>query len=251
MIAALKVQQLVLKAQSKTLLDQISFDLEQGGVHLILGPNGAGKTLLLRCMAGVLHPTSGRITLSDAAAPMPLSWTPLSNSLPFAFSVQELVLMGRYAWHQGFPGKSDHLKANEALERVGMLEFADRVYNSLSRGEQTRVDIARAIASESQLMLFDEPFANLDIDASLQMSAIFRELAREGRTLVLSHHDLYSTRDLATHLVFLKKGKLVAAGPCSELLTPDMIRKTYDVEAKVYADQKTGDWFIRFKNTWH
>lgn len=248
MKSALRVEHLVLKAQDKTLLDHINLDLEQGGIHLILGPNGAGKTLLLRCMAGVLHPSSGRVILGDASPPMPLSWTPLSNSLPFAFTVEELVLMGRYPWHQGFPGKSDQSKSNEALTRVGMQGFADRVYNSLSRGEQTRVDIARAIASDSRLMLFDEPFANLDIDASLHMTQVFQELAQEGRTLVLSHHDLYSTRDLATHLVFLKKGKLIAAGRCPDLLTPDMIRETYDVEARVYADQNTGDWFIRFQN---
>jgi iron complex transport system ATP-binding protein len=248
MKSALKVEHLVLKAQDKTLLDHIHLDLEQGGIHLILGPNGAGKTLLLRCMAGVLHPSSGRVIVSDATPPMPLSWTPLSNSLPFAFTVQELVLMGRYPWHQGFPGKSDHSRSNEALTRVGMQGFADRVYNSLSRGEQTRVDIARAIASDSRLMLFDEPFANLDIDASLHMTQVFQELAQEGRTLVLSHHDLYSTRDLATHLVFLKKGKLIASGPSPELLTPNMIRETYDVEARVYSDPTSGDWFIRFQN---
>jgi iron complex transport system ATP-binding protein len=248
MKSAMKVEQLVLAAQDKILLDSIELDLEAGGIHLILGPNGAGKTLLLRCMAGVLHPTEGRIVLGDPTGPMPLSWTPLSNSLPFAFTVRELVLMGRYPWHQGFPGKSDDAKAQDALRRVSMLDFADRVYNSLSRGEQTRVDIARAIASESRLMLFDEPFANLDIDASLHMTEVFRSLAAEGRTLVLSHHDLYSTRDLATHLVFLKKGKVIAAGPCAALLTPDMIRETYDVEARVYADHTTGDWFIRFQN---
>jgi ABC-type cobalamin/Fe3+-siderophores transport system ATPase subunit len=248
MKSALRVEQLVLKAQEKILLDHIQLDLRQGGIHLILGPNGAGKTLLLRCMAGVLQPTAGRVVLSDPQGPIPLSWTPLSNALPFAFTVQELVLMGRYPWHQGFPGRSDQHKAGDALRRVGMEAFADRVYNSLSRGEQTRVDIARAMASESRIMLFDEPFANLDIDASLHMTALFKELAQEGRTLVLSHHDLYSTRDLATHLVFLKKGKLVAAGPCPELLTPDMIRETYDVEARVLVDQTSGEWFIRFQN---
>jgi iron complex transport system ATP-binding protein len=200
-------------------------------------------------MAGVLSPTEGTVSIRDPKDPMPLSWTPLSHSLPFAFTVHELVLMGRYPWHQGFPGKKDHGKAKDALARVNMLDFSDRVYNSLSRGEQTRADIARAIASDSRLMLFDEPFANLDIDASLHMTEVFRALAAEGRTLVLSHHDLYSTRDLATHLVFLKKGKLVAAGPCSDLLTPEMIRRTYDVEARVHTDQSTGDWFIRFQNT--
>jgi iron complex transport system ATP-binding protein len=247
MTAALKVEQLVLKAQDKTLLDHINLDLRTGGIHLILGPNGAGKTLLLRCMAGVLQPSAGRVVLGDPKPPMPLSWTPLSQTLPFSFTAEELVLMGRYPWHQGFPGKSDRNAALRALERVGMLHFSDRIYNSLSRGEQTRVDMARAIASDSRLMLFDEPFANLDIDASLQMTALFAELAREGRTLVLSHHDLYSARDLATDLVFLRRGKLVAAGPCPELFTPDMIRQTYDVEAQVHADS-SGAWFIRFQN---
>ncbi|WP_141736058.1 ABC transporter ATP-binding protein [Oligoflexus tunisiensis] len=248
MTSALKVVLLVLKVQDKILLDHINLDLRRGGIHLILGPNGAGKTLLLRCMAGVLQPSSGHVVLGDPRPPMPLSWTPLSHTLPFAFTVEELVLMGRYPWHQGFPGKSDHIAARHALDRVGMPHFADRIYNSLSRGEQTRVDMARAIASDSQLMLFDEPFANLDIDASLQMTALFAELAREGRTLVLSHHDLYSARDLATDLVFLRRGKLVAAGPCPALFTPDMIRQTYDVEARVHEDASTGAWFIRFQN---
>lgn len=248
MTSALIVDQLVLKNQDKILLDHINLDLSKGGIHLIIGPNGAGKTLLLRCMAGVLKPTAGRIILGEPTARIPLSWTPLSNALPFAFTAQELVLMGRYPWHQGFPGKSDQTLADKALARVGLLSFAGRVYNSLSRGEQTRVDIARAIAADSQLMLFDEPFANLDIDAKLHMTALFTELAHEGRTLILSHHDLYSVRDLATYLVFLKKGQVLAAGPCPELFTPEMIRQTYDVEARVYEDQATGEWFIRFKN---
>ncbi|HYX39885.1 MAG TPA: ABC transporter ATP-binding protein [Oligoflexus sp.] len=248
MTSALKVAQLVLKVQDKTLLDRIDLDVQAGGIHLILGPNGAGKTLLLRCMAGVLQPTSGNIMLAQTNVPLPLCWTPLSSALPFAFTVQELVLMGRYPWHQGFPGKSDREAADKALLRVGMQGFAQRVYNSLSRGEQTRVDLARAIAADSPVMLFDEPFANLDIDASLHLTLLFAELAREGRTLVLSHHDLYSARSLATHLVFLKQGKLVAAGPCPEFFTPDMIRRTYDVEARIHEEQDTGEWFIRFQN---
>lgn len=247
MNSALRVERLVLKTANRLLLDHIDLDLCQGAIHLLLGPNGAGKTLLLRCMAGVLRPSSGQIILHEPKAPVPLSWTPLSTALPFDFKVHELVMMGRYPWHQGFPGPNDRIAADHALDRVSMRGFAARIYNSLSRGEQTRVDIARAIAADSRLMLFDEPFANLDIDASLQMMKLFAELVQEGRTLILSHHDLYSTRDLASHLVFLKEGRLVAAGPCSQLLTPDMIRQTYRVEAQILEDQ--GRWFIRFESS--
>lgn len=246
MTSALRVEKLILRAGMRQLLDHIELNLCQGGIHLLLGPNGAGKTLLLRCMAGVLQPSSGRIVIPNPQSPMPLSWTPLSAPLPFDFDVLELVIMGRYPWHQGYPGSLDKTIAQQALSRVGMQSFAGRVYNSLSRGEQTRVDIARAIAANSPLMLFDEPFANLDIDASLQMQRLFLELAQEGHTLVLSHHDLYSVRDLASHVIFMKDGRVLASGPCPELLTPEWIRQTYGVEALIHDDKDHGRWFIRF-----
>lgn len=240
MTPAVTIRNLSLAIKGKKLLDELSLTLTSGAIHLILGPNGAGKTLLLRCIAGVLQPSAGTVSR------LPLSWTPLSSDLPFAFTVRDLVIMGRYPTHKGFPGVTDRKRADAALQRLGMLEFAERSYNSLSRGEQTRADIARAIAADAPLLVLDEPFANLDIDASLSIMQLFHELRQEGRTLVLSHHDLYSARELGTDLVFLKKGRLVAAGPCADLFTAAWIRETYGVDARIHSDA-SGAVFIRFE----
>ncbi len=259
MIAALETQNLSLKVRDKCLLDQVNLSFPKGEISLILGPNGSGKTLLLRCLAGVLSPHTGQVLIgtepmhkkSREETAKILNWMPLSTNLPFAFSVIDLLIMGRYPQHQGFPGKRDRLAAETALQRLNLHSFAERSYNSLSRGEQTRVDIARALAADTSVLLFDEPFANLDIDASLQIIQLFHELREQGKTLILSHHDLYSARDLATYMIFLKQGRLVASGSSPSIFTPDIIRQTYDVEAEVREDQHSGDWFVRFKNLPH
>jgi|GEM_PF-1218891 ABC-type cobalamin/Fe3+-siderophores transport system ATPase subunit len=256
MNAALTIQRLTLQHEQHTLLSDLQGTIPEGEITLILGPNGAGKTLLLRCLAGLLKPQQGGVftsqgklvhELSRIESARLLSWTPVSHNLPFDFSVLDLLLMGRYPLHQGYPQKADRFFIQKAMQRVGISAMQDRIYNSLSRGEQTKVDIARAIAADTPLLIFDEPFANLDIDASLQLMDIFRELQREGRTLVLSHHDLYSVRDLATSIILMKKGQLVASGPTARVFTADAIERTYDVIAREVTDPQTGDRFVRFR----
>jgi ABC-type cobalamin/Fe3+-siderophores transport system ATPase subunit len=221
----MRIDRLSLEIEGKRLLNSISFQIPLPSIYLLLGPNGAGKTLLLRCLAGLHRPTSGQI-LPRASE---LAWVPLSQALPFHFTVEEVVMMGRFRQHQGFPQARDRRVASDAAERVGVISLYKRAYNSLSRGEQTKVDIARALASESPMVLLDEPFSNLDIDASLQMTALFQELLRSGKTLVLSHHDLYSARDLATHGLLIRGGEVLVQGAIAEIFQPLWIQKAYNV----------------------
>lgn len=221
----MKIHDLSLTIDGKELLKDLHFEVPRESIFLILGANGAGKTLLLRCLAGLRPPSRGRIEREAHA----LAWVPLSQSLPFSFQAIDLIVMGRFAKHKGFPGKKDRIAAEEAAERLGLNSLLSRSYNSLSRGEQTKIDIARAIASEAPLVLLDEPFSNLDIDACLQMIAVFKDLKAQGRTLILSHHDLHSARDLATHGLLLKKGELLAAGAIQDIFQPSWIEKAYNV----------------------
>ncbi|MBC7661464.1 MAG: ABC transporter ATP-binding protein [Chitinophagaceae bacterium] len=237
---ALTIDHLALQIGTKTLLDDVSFVIPEAALFLILGPNGAGKTILLRCLAGLLKPTAGHVEIHEKA----MAWVPLSQILPFGFRVRELVLMGRYAQHQGFAQDRDRLATDESLRRVGITALADRTYNSLSRGEQTKVDIARALASDAHLILLDEPFSNLDIDSTLQMIVLFRALRAEGRTLVLSHHDLYSVSELATHALFLKKGQVLNTGPIAEVFQAPAIEAAYNVKAIFHEADK----FVRFES---
>lgn len=222
----MKIEQLSLTIEGKLLLDQLSFEIPQSSLFVILGPNGAGKTLLLRCLAGFCEPSAGQIIRDKES----LAWVPLSQPLPFGFRVRDVLLMGRFRQHQGYPSSRDFEMIAGAAARLDIAHLLLRSYNSLSRGEQTKVDITRAVASESSLILFDEPFSNLDIDASLHMIDLFKDLQRSGKTLILSHHDLYSVRNLATHGLLMKKGQVVTHGPIDEVFQPSWIQKAYNVK---------------------
>lgn len=250
----MKIKNLSLSLAGKRLLHSLDFTLPEPGISLILGPNGAGKTLFLRCLTGLLEAEEGTICFADGrdVRNLPLSsiaeelaWVPLSASLPFAFKVSDLLLMGRYRHHLGYPKAKDRAIAEQVLERMQLTHFRDRIYNSLSRGEQTKVDIARALAAESRMIVFDEPFANLDIDACLQVHRLFRELKAEGKTLILSHHDLHSVQDLATHVVLLRDGRLVAAGTTADVFNAENIRKSYQVNAS-FVKTEDNESVLRF-----
>lgn len=238
----MKIQDLSLSINAKDLLHSISFEVPDASLFAILGPNGAGKTLLLRCLAGLLNPSSGRIE----SRPENIAWVPLSQALPFGFVVRDLVLMGRFATHQGFAQIRDHSLVNEAIRRIGIETLADRSYNSLSRGEQTKVDIARALASESKMILLDEPFSNLDIDAALQLTQLFHELREDGKTLIFSHHDLHTVTELATHGLLLKKGAVLQCGPMPEIFKAASLEAAYNVRAVFHVDE--GKQFVRFES---
>lgn len=234
----MKVRNLSLEISGKPLLHELSFEIPEASIFLLLGPNGAGKTLLLRCLAKLCEPTRGSVESGNQA----IAWVPLSQPLPFSYSVDELLLMGRYALHQGFPQAEDRRRTKDAATKLGISDLLHRSYNSLSRGEQTKTDIARALGSEAKVWLLDEPFSNLDIDASLQMIELFQSLRAEGYTIILSHHDLYSARSLASHGLLIKKGRLLKSGPMEDLFAPGPLREAYNVEAVFSPDS-----FVRFE----
>lgn len=241
----MKIEQLNLSIHAKRLLHEVSFEVPEASLFAILGPNGAGKTLLLRCLAGLLEPSSGQILGRREG----LAWVPLSQALPFGFVVRDLVLMGRFAVHQGFPQQNDHRITAGAIERIGIEALAERSYNSLSRGEQSKVDIARALASEAELIMLDEPFSNLDIDAALQLTRLFHELRDDGKTLVFSHHDLHTVADLATHGMLLKQGRVLTQGPLPAIFQAAAIEEAYNVRAIFHqADDRR---FVRFESLDH
>ncbi len=238
----IRAESLYVGIGGKTLLEGVDVSIPEGSIFAIMGANGAGKTLLLRCLAGLLKPERGAITSSFPEKAR--AWVPLSQVLPFDMVVEDLVVMGRYAQHLGFVQRRDRDIASIALARLGLEELKARRYNTLSRGEQTKVDIARALAAEPRLILLDEPYSNLDIDATLQLTRLLHELRSAGTTIVLSHHDLFTAQEIATHALFLRKGRLLAAGPLAEVFTPAGIAAAYNVRATTLTNELGS--FIRF-----
>lgn len=211
----------------------------------IIGPNGSGKSTLLKCIYRVLKPCSGAVYLGknelysmsvkDSAKQMAV--VAQHNYYNFEFSVWEVVLMGRSPHKKTMErdNKKDYSIVKEALRKVGMEQFADRSFSTLSGGEQQRVILARALAQQTPCLIMDEPTNHLDITHQLQLLKIIKELEV---TVISAIHDLNIAATFCDKLYILKDGKIVAYGTPKEVLTPQQLKDIYCVEAEIVYDAK-------------
>lgn len=213
--------------------------LAPGRLTTFIGPNGSGKSTVLRLMAGLWQPTEGRAELDghplrsfarrDLARRIAV--VPQDTHLSFAFTVHEAVTMGRHAHHRRFaqPGGADRRAVEEAMVKADVAHLADRLVTELSGGERQRVLIARSLATEADTIILDEPTASLDIAHTLDVLALCRTLADEGRAVGVALHDLNAAVSYATDAVLLKGGRVAAAGPAADLLNPEEMARVFDV----------------------
>lgn len=221
------------------LVRHVSLDLLPGRLTALAGPNGSGKSTLLRLVSGLWTPTEGRVELDgrplrsyarrDLARRLAI--VPQDTHLAFAFTVRETVAMGRHAHVSRFAreGPPDRQAIDGAMRRCDISHLAGRLVTELSGGERQRVLIARSLATEAETILLDEPTANLDIAHALDVLTLCRQLADEGRAVVVALHDLNAAATYATHAVLMKAGGVAATGAARELLAPDAIRDVFSV----------------------
>ena len=236
---------------SPLVVDDVSLRLTDGALTGILGPNGSGKTTLLRLLSGTRRPTAGRVVLDDRAIDrMPrrevaqhIAVVPQETELAFEYSAIEIVLMGRHP-HLGLftvEGPADIEIAQQAMASTGTAHLADRPFHHLSGGEKQRVVIAAALAQSPRLLLLDEPTASLDLRYQLEVSTLLKGLNRDhGVTLAISTHDLNLAAAICRELIMLRDGRVIATGATNDVLTPDNVRRLYDVEADVHVHGDTG-----------
>ncbi len=213
----LVLENVSLRADATMLLDRISLTIAPGAPTLIVGPNGSGKTTLLRLCMGLAAPTSGRI-----------SWGGRSDSTPTrrAFVFQRPVMLRRtaaanvaYALAQaGAPRAERAPRTAGLLARVGLAELAARPARLLSGGEQQRLALARALARDPEILLLDEPTANLDPAATRAVEEIVLGAAQSGIKIVMTTHDLGQVRRLLGDVIFLARGALCERAPTSDFL---------------------------------
>jgi iron complex transport system ATP-binding protein len=242
-------------------VDGVTVQLTNGALAGILGPNGSGKTTLLRLLSGTHRPTSGRVLLNNRPleqlprreAARQIAVVPQETELAFEYSAIEIVLMGRHP-HLGVftvEGPDDVRIAHEAMAATGTSHLADRPFHQLSGGEKQRVVIAAALAqiglessaasAPSVALLLDEPTASLDLGYQLEISSLLTRLNSErGVTMAISTHDLNLAASVCHELILMRGGKVLAAGPTGDVLTPDNIQRLYDVEADVHVHPRTG-----------
>lgn len=232
----------------RTVLDGVDFAAARGEVTCLVGKNGEGKTTLLRSLCGIARPTSGTVALDqqDLFAMTPRERARQVGALfsapdtTFGFTVRELVAMGRYP-HLGraFEGDADRLATERALSELELLALAESPIHTLSAGERQRVGLARLLCQAPTAYLFDEPTSNLDPNHVERFVRVARGLAESGAIAVCVVHDLDLALRLADRLVVLHAGRVFADGPPGEVLTTEVVRTVWGVEA-VRVDTLTG-----------
>ena len=239
-------------------LRDITLNLHHGRCTGILGPNGSGKTTLLDLLAGLRPLSSGRIEFRGqplAAWPKKhlariLAVVPQDFMVRFGFSVREVVEMGLHPHLHRFatPTKADQELVDQALAVTGIAALADRPVTRLSGGEKQRVAVARALAQRPAVLLLDEATSNLDIHHSLELLRLIRDyFERRAMQVVAVMHDLNLAASFCDHLIFLKDGRVVGQGPTAEVLTAEMIKSVYGVEAEVTTSTFTNCRQVSFR----
>lgn len=218
--------------------------LEKAQVTAIVGPNGAGKTTLLKCLSGILPlpPQTVLIngldltSLKGANQARMISYVPQELSSIFNYTVQDFVLMGRAAYLNLFslPSETDKHLAQEALAYIGMADYAQRPLFELSSGERRLVLIARALAQQAQILYLDEPTSFLDPKHEIEVLDLIKKLSREkNKTIVLTLHNLEMALEYSDFIVFIKQGRVVAAGQPNQILSESLLEKVYDLKFQI------------------
>ncbi|AYY15060.1 ABC transporter ATP-binding protein [Actinobacteria bacterium YIM 96077] len=219
----------------------------------LLGPNGSGKTTLLRAVARLAAPDRGVVHL-DGVDLARLRRRDLAQRLAVVeqhagtdhdVTVLDVVLLGRTPYRSALQGDSsdDRALARQALAQVDMLDFAERRWSTLSGGEKQRVHLARAFTQQPALLVLDEPTNHLDIAHALSLMSLVR---RSGLTTFAALHDLNLAATFCDHLVVLDRGRVRASGTPHEVLTPQLLRDVYEVDADVGVHPRTGRPLLTF-----
>ena len=247
----LEITNLGLSKSNNEILSNVSTKTIGNSLVALIGPNGSGKTSLLRTISN-LESYTGSIELNGSNASNfsqtelshLISWTPSTFQLPFSYSVLDIVLMGRFPSHAGSPRKSDTDKCLEVLQKMEIAEFQSRIVTTLSSGELQKVMIAQALASDAKIILMDEPCANLDISASMNLLQNLKSTILENRLVLFSVHDINLAQKYADKMICLSKGSVVAEGPPKEILSEKLVWEVFGARSDWLKNKLGEDQFV-------
>lgn len=233
--AVISVSGLTVRYAAVEALRDVSLDVRAGKITGLLGMNGSGKSSLFASLMGTIKPVSGTISLfgmdpRTARGQNLVSYVPQSEAVDWDFplSVAEVVMTGRYG-RLGFtrrPRAVDKASVAAALERVGLAELADRQIGELSGGQRKRAFVARGIAQEASLLLLDEPFAGVDKGSERALIELLKSLRDEGRSILISTHDLAGVPELCDEVVLIQN-RVLFQGPAADALTPERLAMAF------------------------
>ncbi|SMR82072.1 iron complex transport system ATP-binding protein [Aliiroseovarius halocynthiae] len=231
-------------------LQNVTAQIPTGSLTALIGPNGCGKSTLLKTISRQLAPGKGRVhvdnedisTLRTRAVAQRVSVLPQHPVVPPGITVERLVGYGR-APHQnlfGYQSRDDQQAVELALEMVSLTAMKSEAVSSLSGGQRQRAFLAMCIAQDTPFILLDEPTSFLDIRYQFEVLELMSTLQKAGKTVVAVLHDIAQAARFATHIVVMKDGRIEASGPPDQVVTPDLVKRVYGVQAHVYADPVSG-----------
>ncbi|MBC8309477.1 MAG: ABC transporter ATP-binding protein [Phycisphaerales bacterium] len=227
------IHDLTVAYNRKPVLWDVDLDIPEGKLIAIVGPNGAGKSTLIKAVMDLVPKASGKVMIYGNTFKKQrklVSYVPQRESVDWDFPIDALgvVTMGRYSrigWCKPVR-KIDYKRAMDALERVGMSDYARRQISQLSGGQQQRVFLARALAQDSTIYFMDEPFASVDAATEKAIVKVLSDLRSSGKTVVVVHHDLQTVREYFSHVILLNM-RVVAHGRVEDIFTEENLKKTY------------------------
>jgi iron complex transport system ATP-binding protein len=240
------------------LLNQVSWRVEEDERWVILGPNGAGKTTLLQVASAQIHPTSGvagildevlgTVDVFELRPRIGITSVALAERIPRSERVHDVVVSASYGvvgrWREQYDDL-DHHRATELLTEVGVSHLVDRTFGTLSEGERKRVQIARALMADPELLLLDEPAAGLDLGGREDLVSTLSVLAADPdspATVLVSHH-VEEIPPGFTHALLLRRGEVVSAGPIEEVVTAANLSSTFGMP--LLLNHEDGRWSAR------
>jgi iron complex transport system ATP-binding protein len=258
MVAVIEFAEVTVRRGSATLLDRISWRVAEGERWVVLGPNGAGKTTLLQVASAQIHPTDGvagildevlgTVDVFELRPRIGLTSASLAERIPRDELVRDVVVSASYAvvgrWREEYDDL-DHDRAGELLASVGAGHLLDRTFGTLSEGERKRVQIARALMADPELLLLDEPAAGLDLGGREDLVSTLSTLALDAAspaTVLVSHH-VEEIPPGFTHALLLREGTVVASGALAEVITEDHLTETFGMP--LVLSHEAGRWAAR------
>ena len=256
--AVLQLVDVSVRRGAKTLLDRIDWTVEEDERWAVLGPNGAGKTTLLQIASAALHPSSGeayvfgerlgRVDVFELRPRIGFASAALAERIPRGERVDDVVVSAGYSvlgrWRERY-SDDDLTRASALLDRLGMAGFAARTYGTLSQGEKARVQIARALMTDPELLLLDEPAAGMDLGGREDLLRRLTRLAEDpyAPASVLVTHHVEELPPGISHVLLLRDARVVASGLARDVLTAELLGETFGLALEV--ERRGGRWFAR------
>lgn len=228
----------------------VSLEIKPANLTVLIGPNGCGKSTLLKAMARILPLETGQITLDrkplhkipTREVARRLAMLPQGPIAPEGLTVRELVAQGRFP-HQTLLKQwsvADSQAVASAMAATNIEEFADRAISSLSGGQRQRCWIAMVLAQETPIILLDEPTTFLDLKVQVDVMKLLRQIASQGRSLIVVLHELNIASAFADQLIMMREGRIIARGTPHEIMIPERLAEVFDLDAQIIPDPETG-----------